>query len=65
MRLRFDILDFFHAETDNVSWADEVLMTKWAAEIIDALMINWMFNSVNLTLTFMQMLINSFKFMIH
>jgi len=65
LRSRFDILNFFHTKIDDMNWADDVLMTEQAAEIADALTINWTFNSVNLTLTFMQMLINSFKFMIH
>jgi len=60
-----DILSFFHAKTDDVNQADKVLMTEQAAKIINALMINQTFNSINLTLTCMQMLINFFKFMIH
>jgi len=47
-----------------VSRADEVLVTERAAEIAETLMINRAFNSVNLTLTCMQMLTNSFKFVI-
>ncbi len=40
-------------------------MTERAAWVADALMINQAFNSVNLTLTCMQMSTNSFKFVIH
>jgi len=65
MRLRFDFLSFFHAETDDVSQANDVLATEQAAEIADVLMINRAFNSVNLTLTLMQMSTNSFKFVIY
>ncbi len=65
MRLRFDFLSFFHAETDDVSQANDVLATEQAAEIADVLMINRAFNSVNLTLTFMQMSTNLFKFVIY
>jgi len=64
IELKFNLLSFFHTEIDDVNWADEVLVTEWAAEIIETLMIDQMFNSVNLTLTCMQMLINSFKFVI-
>jgi len=48
-----------------VNRADEVLATERAAEIADALTIDQAFNSVNLTSTCMQMLTNSFKFVIH
>ncbi len=37
MRSRFNILSFFHAETDNMSRVNDVLATKQAAEIADAL----------------------------
>ncbi len=65
IKSRFNLLSFFHAETDDVDRADKVLATEWAAEIAETLMINQTFNSVNLTSTYMQMLINSFKFVIH
>jgi len=42
-----------------------VLATERAAEIIDALMIDRLFNLISLTSTCMQMSANSFKFMIH
>ncbi len=57
LRSRFNILDFFHAETDDISQADNVLATKWAAEITDVLMIDQTFNSINLTLTFIKLII--------
>jgi len=41
-----------------------VLATERAAEIAEALMINRVFNSINLTSTCMQMSTNSFKFVI-
>jgi len=40
LRSRFNILSFFHAEIDDVNQADDVLTTKQAAEIADALMID-------------------------
>ncbi len=61
---RFNLLNFFHKETDDVSWAVNVLETDWAAWVINALTTDWAFNSVNLTSTCMQMLTNSFKFVI-
>jgi len=42
-----------------------VLATERASEIADALTIDQMFNSASLILTCMQMLINSFRLMIH
>jgi len=37
LKSRFDILNFFHAKIDDVSQANDVLVTKQAAEIADAL----------------------------
>jgi len=67
MRSRFDILSFFHEEVDVdvMSWTNNVLMTWWAACIINALMIDRAFNSVNWTSTCMQMSANLFKFVIY
>ncbi len=61
---RFDLLSFFHEETDDVSRAVNMLKTEQAAWVADALMTDRAFNSVNLTLTCMQMSTNSFKFVI-
>ncbi len=60
----FDFLSFFHEEIDDVSQVVDVLTTEQAAWVTDALTTDQAFNSVNLTLTCMQMLINSFKFVI-
>ncbi len=65
IELRFNLLNFFHKETDDVSQAVDVLKTEWAAWITETLMTDQAFNSVNLISTCMQMLINSFKFVIH
>ncbi len=62
---RFDLLSFFHKETDDVSQAVNVLETERAAWVADALTTDQAFNLVNLTLTCMQMSTNSFKSMIH
>ncbi len=61
----FNLLSFFHKETDDVSRVVNVLMTERAAWVADALTTDWAFNSINLTSTCMQMLINSFKFVIY
>ena len=65
LRSRLNILSFFHEETDDMRWANDVLATKWAAEIADALTTDQLFNLISLTLTYMQISANSFKFMIH
>ncbi len=66
MRSRFNILSFFHEKADDdMLMTERMLITEWAAWTDDALTTDWMFNSVNLTLTYMQMSINSFKFVIH
>ncbi len=65
IKLRFNLLSFFYEETDDVSQAVNVLETEWAAWIVDVLTTNQAFNSINLTSTCMQMLTNSFKFVIH
>ncbi len=65
IKLSFDLLSFFHEETDDVSQVVDMLMTERAAWVADTLTTDQTFNSINLTSTCMQMLTNSFKFVIH
>jgi len=65
IELRFNLLSLFHEETDDVNRVFNVLETERAAWVADALTTDQAFNSVNLTLTCMQMLTNSFKFVIY
>ncbi len=64
----FDILNFFHAEIEAevaVVIVVKMLAIKRATWVVDVLKADRAFNFVNRTLTCMQMLMNSFKFIVH
>ncbi len=64
----FDILSFFHIKIEAeiaIVIIIKMLVIEWATWVIDVLKTDQAFNFINQILTCMQMLMNSFKFIVH